>query len=581
MKISQPTLFSSILLILFSVALRAQYAPRLNFGAKFELPDKVIHGMGQNEELSISQYTAALPPAYFPRLFMSYVPSQASPERLQRTRRELKDIVRYYPDSLAFQIGVSMTSNGNDYAQEIIDGVYDDNIDALAAMLDSLDRNVFVRIGYEANGFWNGYNPTTYVPAFQRVADRMRAVSDRFAIVWCTHPVDGLNRMLQFYPGDDYVDWWSIDLFQPHFMTNQATQDFLVEATQRGFPVMIGESTPTQIGVGNGQQSWDDWYAVYFGLIRDNPVIKAFCYINRDWREISSWPNWGNANIQTDPVVLDLYREEMTSALYAHLPQTTGHRTAMVRASDELELASNGEVDNDEQTFTVGFRASDTLMTYIRFDLDTLMEDSIRAVKFWVAGRGNLAQDRNIEVVQVEDWGDGSPDFAGRPAIIRSLGISAVNDNGRDKLVWVELTEAVREIQEAGEQTVALSFRLTEESSPLNTFHSGQRTDGYPPQLQVVYDETTPPVSVSPFGATTIDVSLSPNPTADSFLITTNATNYTLRVYDLRGRLMTERRALSGPVRCSTTAWPAGTYLVEAVTRDGRRGTRQLVVSGE
>jgi hypothetical protein len=81
---------------------------------------------------------------------------------------------------------------------------------------------------------------------------------------------------------------------------------------------MIGESTPMGVGVNDGQQSWDKWFAPYFQLIRDNPGIKAFCYINWDWSKYPQWNDWGDARLQQNPEIADLYKKEMSIPLYRH-----------------------------------------------------------------------------------------------------------------------------------------------------------------------------------------------------------------------------------------------------------------------
>ena len=570
-------LLSIVALLFLTGSLSAQYAPRANYGAKFELEDQVIHCMGQVEEISLAEYAAALPPELFPQVYMAYLPARSDADRLQRARRELGGILEYYPEDMALQIGIPMTSNGRDYSDDIIAGVYDDNLDAAIALLDSFDRDIFVRIGYEANGFWNGYNPADYIAAFRIITDKLRAASDRFSIVWCTHPIDGLDRQLEFYPGDEYVDWWAIDLFETSFINNQATADFLAAAAEREFPVMIGESTPTGVGVGDGQESWDDWFETYFDVIRDNPGVKMFCYINRDWTYVGALPAWGNGLIHTNETVRDLYAAELSNPIYAHLPQTDDHLTAMVGAEAELHLSSAGDAAPTGETFTVGVRNADTLVTYLRFDLDTLLADSIRAVNFWVGGRGSSGQDTELEIVQVEDWGTGTPDYANRPAVIRSLGVTDVNDNRRDKLIGVELTQAVLAARDAGERTIALSFRQTASSAPLTTMHATDREDGYPPRLQVVYAERTTSVGLFTPEVPAVPLSIYPNPTSGDVQLSVELTEYTARVFDVAGRLMWAGKPTSGSLRFSAADWPAGSYTVEVLGVDGRRGLGRLV----
>ena len=354
-------LWFALLIFSFCTCLQAQFVERLYFDAKFESKNGVLHGVGQNEEFAFANYVARMEEGRFPSIFMTYIPVRADAERLARTITELKDMARYYPEELTFQIGISMTTgsppNNQAYTEAINQGEYDGNIDLIARSLDSLDRNIFLRIGYEANGFWNGYQADSYRPAFRRVADRFRAVSDRFAIVWCTHPITSLSDMLTYYPGDDVVDWWAIDWFQPQFMNNQASADFLAEAILHKRPVMIGESTPTEIGLGNGAASWNAWYAPFFELIRDNPGIKAFCYINRDWTQISSLSSWGNALLEHDSVVLQRFREELDDPSYVHLTAGPTYRCADLAPTDAVSLHSS--------TPNLGGRSSPLLTTRI------------------------------------------------------------------------------------------------------------------------------------------------------------------------------------------------------------------------
>ena len=248
-----------LLLVLVSAGFAAaQVEPRRNFGAKFEVDDRVLHGAGQSEEFALADYAAALAPEQFPTMYVAYVRANSDAARRWRSL------------------------GGRSYAEEVARSDHDASIDSIAMALDSLGRDVFVRVGYEANGLWNGYDPASYVPAYRRVVDGMRAVSDRFAFVWCIHPVDGIDRLLEYDPGDEYADWWASDLFQPNVIRNASTQAFLDTALARGKSVMIGEATPSEVGVDGGPNSWRNWYIPFFETIHANPGVKAFCYINRD-----------------------------------------------------------------------------------------------------------------------------------------------------------------------------------------------------------------------------------------------------------------------------------------------------------
>ena len=83
---------------------------------------------------------------------------------------------------------------------------------------------------------------------------------------------------------------------------------FIQAAVNRSFPIMLGETTPRQVGgnaMPNGcayDQAWDSWYGPYFEMINNASLnIKSFCYINWDWwNSPGDAPdcNWGQAEIQ-------------------------------------------------------------------------------------------------------------------------------------------------------------------------------------------------------------------------------------------------------------------------------------------
>ena len=64
--------------------------------------------------------------------------------------------------------------------------------------------------------------------------------------------------------------------------------------------------------VSEGQGAVDHWFGPYFALIRRSAGIKAFCYIDWDWRVYPQWAEWGDSRVQDDPaIVLGFYRAEV------------------------------------------------------------------------------------------------------------------------------------------------------------------------------------------------------------------------------------------------------------------------------
>jgi hypothetical protein len=305
--------------------------PRAYYGRRLEPREPVVlHGAGQSDGTSFAAYTKALAPAR-PMLSMSYVDLH---DDLGAFFTRLGDELAKYPDLIVPQIGLAMNEGDakKHYEQEVADGVDDSRLRALCAGLKSLDRPVFLRVGYEFNGSWNGYQPQSYIAAFRRVASSIRSCGlENVAMVWDisaeaeldaenggAQVSDAAKRWDAYYPGDAFVDWWAINLFRSEALTAEATRAFLAEADRRRFPVMIGESTPFHHSVEDGQRSIDVWFAPYFGLIRSQPGVKAFCYIDWDWSAFPQWKDWGDGRIERDATVLTFYRSQVGAPLIAN-----------------------------------------------------------------------------------------------------------------------------------------------------------------------------------------------------------------------------------------------------------------------
>ncbi|MCD8481759.1 MAG: hypothetical protein LR015_03185 [Verrucomicrobia bacterium] len=278
-----------------------------------------MHGAGQCDE-AFAHYIHTLGDNRSPRLFMAYMGLKG--DITQRLEYFWNYHTRYPDLDLIPQIGLSMTKDGTPdlhYEHEVAAGLYDSQIELLANGLRAYGKPVFLRIGYEFNGHWNGYAAETYLAAWRRVVNKLRSAgADNVATVWC-FACDGTDQdFMKFYPGDDWVDWWGIDLFSAHHLTAPSAYAFLESATSHRKPVMIGESSARRVGVLEGEVSWLRWFEPFFSLIRKFPCIKAFCYINWDWSKYPQWHDWGDCRLEQNTSVAELYRREMDLTLYEH-----------------------------------------------------------------------------------------------------------------------------------------------------------------------------------------------------------------------------------------------------------------------
>lgn len=191
-------------------------------------------------------------------------------------------------------IGLSFVNN----EKEISKGKHDDLIEELAYWIKSTKRPVFLRIGYEFDGWqWNHYKKKPYLKVWQRIHSIFEAQQvDNVALVWQSKGVGSNQKILEaWYPGDHLVDWVGYSYF------GQPDQEMLVFARKHKKPVFIAEATPVrQMGslffdsdLKNEELAkvlWNEWFVPFFDTIKNySDVVKAFSYINSDW---SSQPMW-------------------------------------------------------------------------------------------------------------------------------------------------------------------------------------------------------------------------------------------------------------------------------------------------
>lgn len=229
----------------------------------------------------------------------------------------------------AVHLSISMEFNSEN---RVASGDYDHLIDELAAFLKEFNRHPFyIRIGYEFDGSWNGYNPDNFKLAWRRIVDGLRTAGiDNFATVMgaSRHHVER-EVWDAYWPGDDYVDWIGYTFWYQDAAHNIA----LDLAREKDKPVMLAEVAPRGIFLPLLQDLIIyDWYSPLFAHIETNrDVIKALAYINANWDSQKMWRGrgWGDSRIQSNEQVKAWWLEKMNGAGYLHGPeglyQAIGH----------------------------------------------------------------------------------------------------------------------------------------------------------------------------------------------------------------------------------------------------------------
>jgi hypothetical protein len=225
---------------------------------------------------------------------------------------------------------------------------YDWIIDSVVTLSKNYGKRMFLRIGGEFNGAgpgWNGggYHPYRYVTMFRKIVDMFaaRGFRDSLAVNWCYEP-DAANdfdsvdaRGARWYPGDKYVDWFGLDVFDAeHFdqslpdyergtITRKGKSErFLSLARTKGKPAYMSETSAKGVNISNdtndGINDWNKWFKKFWEFIAVHKEIKGFGYIDANW-PAGAYPNWGDARIQSSQYITEQYKEEMRKPKYIHL----------------------------------------------------------------------------------------------------------------------------------------------------------------------------------------------------------------------------------------------------------------------
>lgn len=222
----------------------------------------------------------------------------------------------HLPDS-AVQLGLYMVG--------ALDGVtnheHDAVLDHLGAWIAGAARPVYLRIGYEFDYPGNAYEPAPYVAAWRYIVDRMRGQGVTNAdFVWHSYASAAAHPVTDWYPGDDYVDWFAVSIFFQVFGTDTWYLANMADlARQHHKPLMIAESSPLTRGTTNGIVCWTSWFERVFAYIREEDV-RAFSYINCNW-DGPEYPQfntlgWGDCRVESDPYVQERWLAEITNGVY-------------------------------------------------------------------------------------------------------------------------------------------------------------------------------------------------------------------------------------------------------------------------
>ena len=223
-------------------------------------------------------------------------------------------------------IGLSMVN----HEKQVAKGAHDDLIKELGNWIKSIKRPVFLRIGYEFDGWdWNNYKKKYYLESWKRIHSIFKdMLVDNVALVWQSKGTgSGQDILEEWYPGDDIVDWCGYSYF------GNADTEMITFARKHKKPVFIAEASPV-LQTDNlyfdadlkkadvAKKVWQKWFVPFIQTINENKdVIKAFSYINVNWPMQPMWvtnPTFQkvDSRIQVSEFITEKWKAEFTKPRY-------------------------------------------------------------------------------------------------------------------------------------------------------------------------------------------------------------------------------------------------------------------------
>jgi hypothetical protein len=306
-------LISFLGFVMASVAIAVSQEPPVRTNGKFVPPEgKVLLIVGQDVD-NIEAYLSSVklvPGGFAAYTSVEEVEGLSLPADQYGGVQYAQSLLDRNPNTV-LQLALYMV----DYSQKVYSGDLDASIDQLADWLRSVNRPVYLRIGYEFDYPDNAYDPRDYIRAYRYLVKRLRDKGvTNVATVWHSYADTVYRPYEDWYPGDDYVDWFAISYFDQ----SRTYMDKMVALAKRHKkPVMIAEASPWFWKINESDGAWKGWFLPMLKFVQDNDV-KAISYINCDWDKIPLFQTkgWGDTRVQSNKKLMEKWLKEFSQEKY-------------------------------------------------------------------------------------------------------------------------------------------------------------------------------------------------------------------------------------------------------------------------
>ncbi|MBM7614477.1 stalk domain-containing protein [Alkaliphilus hydrothermalis] len=166
----------------------------------------------------------------------------------------------------------------------------DETLRSFAKLAKEAEVPIFLRFNSEMNGDWVPWhgNPKKYIEKFRLVSKVMKEDAPNVVMVWAPNSVPEKN-ILEYYPGDDYVDWVGVNLYSVKFFNGDPNQpadqvnpldllDFVYKNFAARKPIQISEYAATHYSTAGDTDATEfaitKMHMLYYGIKTKYPRIK-------------------------------------------------------------------------------------------------------------------------------------------------------------------------------------------------------------------------------------------------------------------------------------------------------------------
>jgi len=234
--------------------------------------------------------------------------------------------------------------------QNIIDGKLDKELTKWAKDSKQSGVPIMIEFGTEVNGDWfpwaglyngngdtHGYGDTNLADGPERFKDAYIHIIDLFNkenvknVTWAFHvncmsaPAEPWNKMLAYYPGDEYIDWIGISIYGAQKPGDKYLSFNELLGKSYNELASISDNKPLAIfefGVVDGTDNFSkaQWIKDALNILKEGkyPRIKAISYWHSSWKNEDG--SFSNMKIDSTPESLQQYKEIISDPFFISFP---------------------------------------------------------------------------------------------------------------------------------------------------------------------------------------------------------------------------------------------------------------------